>query len=219
MWVQGLYEFGIFSTFLRREEIPSWCGDGNDNKGSPSSISFVVPSHPTSLRIRGLNVYSVYALPNIYKNDTHYMLFTKINNKSKDLEWIYCPMVIAIPEKGKEEEEFVWLSHWKFGNHLESGDVVDVSVIPSSKDLELKEFGINLVWGEEEEEMKATLHPNNTRDVIGGDLSNYQFMSPRVFFLSHHSRDILYAMLLAETEEWFRKLFGDHVTGEGMCVL
>ncbi|KAM7481989.1 hypothetical protein LguiB_006572 [Lonicera macranthoides] len=211
---QGLYEFGIFSTFLRREEIPSWCGDRNDHKGSPSSISFIVPSRP-SLRIRGLNVYSVYTLSNTDEIGIVNMLHTKINNKSKDLKWIYCPVVIAIPEKGKEEEELVWLSHWKFGDHLESGDEVDVSVISCSDGLEVKEFGINLVWGEEEEEMKATHHCNNMRYVIGGDLSYYQFMSPRAFFLCHYYIDLCSSETWAR-KTWFCELFGDHVTSEDL---
>ncbi|KAM7481981.1 hypothetical protein LguiB_006564 [Lonicera macranthoides] len=215
--IQGLYEFGIFSTFLRREKIPSWCGNRNDNKVSPSSISFVVPSHPTSLRIRGLNVYSVYKLSNFDKIEHRFLLFTKINNKSKDLKWIYSPITIAIPEKGKEEEEFVWLSNWKLGNHLEKGDEVDVSVI-CTEDLEVEEFGINFVWGEEEEEeIKASPLRNNTRDVTGGDLSNYQFMSPRVFFLTHYDWIYFYQ---STSKSWFQELFGDHdVTWEGMCAL
>ncbi|KAM7481984.1 hypothetical protein LguiB_006567 [Lonicera macranthoides] len=215
---QGLYEFGIFSTFLRREEIPSWCSDRNDNKGSSSSSRpFVVPSHSTSLRIRGLNVYSVYKLSNIDKIEHQFLLFTKINNKSKDLKWIYSPVAIAIPKKGKEEEEFVWLSHWKLGNHLESGDEFDVSVI-CSEGLEVKEFGINYVWGEveeEDEEMKAIPHCNNARDVIGGDLSNYQFMSPRAFFLSHYCC----YYIPWRSKSWFQELFGDHATWEGIYVL
>ncbi|KAM7478667.1 hypothetical protein LguiA_026880 [Lonicera macranthoides] len=35
---------------------------------------------------------------------------------------------IQVPEKENEEEELVWLSHWKFGDHLASGDDVDVLV-------------------------------------------------------------------------------------------
>ncbi|KAM7478672.1 hypothetical protein LguiA_026885 [Lonicera macranthoides] len=132
---------------------------------------------------------------------------------SKDLKWIYSPITIAIPEKGKEEEEFVWLSNWKLGNHLEKGDEVDVSVI-CTEDLEVEEFGINFVWGEEEEEeIKASPLRNNTRDVTGGDLSNYQFMSPRVFFLTHYDWIYFYQ---STSKSWFQELFGDHdVTWEG----
>ncbi|KAM7478655.1 hypothetical protein LguiA_026868 [Lonicera macranthoides] len=176
--VKGLYEFGIFSTFLRREEIPSWCGlRNNSNSSSSSSVSFVVPSHP-NLRLQGLNVYSVYKCSGVSISGGRHLLFTKINNKTKDLKWIYPPMAIAILEKENEEEELVWLSHWKFGNQLESGDGIDVLVISDDEGLEVKEFGIKLVWGEKEEneEMKARTdhHDNNTRGVIGGDLSDYQ---------------------------------------------
>ncbi|KAM7481971.1 hypothetical protein LguiB_006554 [Lonicera macranthoides] len=215
---QGLYEFGIFSTFLRREEIPSWCGlRNNSNSSSSSSVSFVVPSHP-NLRLQGLNVYSVYKCSGVSISGGRHLLFTKINNKTKDLEWIYPPMAIAILEKENEEEELVWLSHWKFGNQLESGDGIDVLVISDDEGLEVKEFGIKLVWGEKEEneEMKARTdhHDNNTRGVVGGDLSDYQFMSPRAFFLCHHFLHLCFTETVRR-KRWFREVFGDHVTFEG----
>ncbi|KAM7481972.1 hypothetical protein LguiB_006555 [Lonicera macranthoides] len=174
---QGLYEFGIFSTFVRGEDIPSWCGDRNNNMGSSSSVSFVVPSHPPGLRIPGLNVYSVYTLSNTDHIGHPNLLFTKIYNKTKQFKWIYTPVAIAIPGEENEEEEFVWLSHWKFWNHLENGDEVDISII-TSEGLEVKEFGINLVWGgeeegeegeKEEEDMKANTcqHDNKKKEPHG----------------------------------------------------
>ncbi|KAM7478676.1 hypothetical protein LguiA_026889 [Lonicera macranthoides] len=173
------YSFYSLKENRRQEEIPSWWGDRNDNKGSSSKVSFVVPSHPGH-RIRGVNVYSVYTLSNTNEIELPFLLFTKINNKTKDLKWIYTPVAIAIPEMENEEDQLIWLSHWKFGNHLESGDEVDVSVISGSEDLEVNEFGIKLVWGEEEEEqgeeMKANTHHhhhNNMNEVIGGDLLKF----------------------------------------------
>ncbi|KAM7481976.1 hypothetical protein LguiB_006559 [Lonicera macranthoides] len=211
--VNGLYEFGIFSTFLRQGEIPSWCGDRNDYKRSSSSISFIVPSHP-SLRIRGLNLYSTYTLSNSREMGHHSVLFTKIDNKTKDLKWIYSPLHIAVPEKENEEEELVWLSHWKFGNHLVSGDKVDVLVF-GGEGLEVKEFGINLVWDEEEEEEEIKA---NTRDVIGGDLSSYEFMSTRAFFFSNR---YIHAFVLPgyTRTSWFREIIKDHVTVEVLSEL
>ncbi|KAM7465475.1 hypothetical protein LguiB_013037 [Lonicera macranthoides] len=224
---QGLHEFGIFSTFLRREEIPSWYADSINNKGSSPSVSFVVPSHP-SLRIQGLNVYSVYTtsytditnILDIFKPSIPNILFTKINNKTKDLKWVYTPAVMSFKEKGNEEAQLVWLSHWKFGDHLESGDEVDVSVISCSEDLEVKEFGVNLVWGEEV--IKATLptphhhhHDDNMIGVIGGDLSNYQLMSPSVFFLCHH---YTFPMINRESSN-FHELFGDNLTSEVLAMV
>ncbi|KAM7478669.1 hypothetical protein LguiA_026882 [Lonicera macranthoides] len=205
---QGLYEFGIFSTFLRRGEIPSWCGDRNDNKRSSSSLSFVVPSHP-SFRIRGLNVYSIYTLSNTREMGHHSVLFIKINNKTKDLKWIYSPLYIAIPEKENEEEELVWLSHWKFADDLVSGDEVDVLVF-GGEGLEVKEFGINLVWGEEEEEEEEEEIKANMREVIGGDLSAYEFMSTRAFFISNRYID---AFILPEytRTSWFQEINENHI--------
>ncbi|KAM7481966.1 hypothetical protein LguiB_006549 [Lonicera macranthoides] len=177
-------------------------------------VSFVVPSHPPGLRIPGLNVYCVYTRSNIDEIGHPNLLFTKIYNKTKDLKWIYTPVAIAIPGEENEEEEFVWLSHWKFGNHLESGDEVDILVITSGG-LEVKEFGISLVWGgEEEEDTKAnTHHHNNMEEIIGGDLSNYQFMSPQTFVLCHHYM-LPFFTKTATIKSWFQQLVGPHVTYE-----
>ncbi|KAL7205625.1 hypothetical protein ACSBR2_018535 [Camellia fascicularis] len=54
--LQGLYEFGIFSTFLPGSKVPYWFS----NKRLDSSMSFVVPSLP-NFKIRGLNVNQLQA--------------------------------------------------------------------------------------------------------------------------------------------------------------
>ncbi|KAM7481991.1 hypothetical protein LguiB_006574 [Lonicera macranthoides] len=54
--------------------------------------------------------------------------------------------------------------------------------------------------------MKASPHRNNTREVIGGDLSNYQFMSPRTFFLCHYCWQYID---LCISNSYFQVLFGN----------
>ncbi|XP_021812620.1 TMV resistance protein N-like [Prunus avium] len=59
--VQGLYEYGIFSTFFVGNEVPGQFS----HKSTKSSISFTVPSLPNH-QIRGLKVFVVYTK---YVND------------------------------------------------------------------------------------------------------------------------------------------------------
>uniref|UniRef100_A0A5B7C252 Putative TMV resistance protein N-like n=1 Tax=Davidia involucrata TaxID=16924 RepID=A0A5B7C252_DAVIN len=95
---QGLYEYGIFSTFIPGGDVPAgWFS----NKSSGSSISFTVPSLP-NLGIRGLNVCCVYTFSNNQDNWSPCPLFTKVTNKTKDLKWIYSPGYFGIPEDGKD---------------------------------------------------------------------------------------------------------------------
>ncbi|GFY94386.1 disease resistance protein [Actinidia rufa] len=54
--IQGLYEFGIFSTFLSGSEVPNWFS----NKSIESSISLTVPS--LDLKIGGLNRCGIHLL-------------------------------------------------------------------------------------------------------------------------------------------------------------
>ncbi|KAA8536640.1 hypothetical protein F0562_029118 [Nyssa sinensis] len=139
--IQGLYDDGIFSTFVPGGEVPTgWCS----NKSTGSSICFIVPSFP-NLKIRGLNVCCVYALsskPDIWRR----VLSSRLSNKSKDLKWIYGPNSFGIPEDGKD---MIWLSHWKFGNKLEGGDEVNVSIVVDVC-FQVKQCGIKLVYEQEQ---------------------------------------------------------------------
>lgn len=53
-------------------------------------------------------------------------MMIQVNNRSTDLKWIYAPLFFGYPDDGKQ---LIWLSHWKLGNQLESGDEVTVSVV------------------------------------------------------------------------------------------
>ncbi|RXH87843.1 hypothetical protein DVH24_034743 [Malus domestica] len=134
--LQGLYEYGIFSTFLLGDyEVPQYGSFSRKSIGPP--ISFTVPSLPTS-RIRGLNFFYVYAKSNNddspeinADNDLPHPVIMKVSNKSKVLKWIYGPTFLCVPGDG---QDVIWLSHWKFGNKLEVGDDLTFSVFAWHKD-------------------------------------------------------------------------------------
>ncbi|KAM7514905.1 hypothetical protein LguiA_004488 [Lonicera macranthoides] len=198
--IQGLYEFGIFSTFLPKTEAPSWCSQLNRG----SSISFTVPLSP-NLWIWGLNVCGVYTLSN--HQETWFLppIFTKISNMTKDLNWIYKPWSLGIPTE--DGEELAWLSHWKFGNQLESGDEVIISMV-SDDSFEVKECGFNIVWvGQKEKE---------TNFNTGHNLSSHQ-LKIGVYALSHHCVQMDHHNYLT-TPRWFRELFGDSIEFEDYTV-
>lgn len=195
--LQGLHEFGIFSTFLPKGEAPSWCNELN--KGS--SISFIVPSSP-NLWIGGLNVCGIYILSNHKETWLPPPLFLRIINKTKVLMWIYRPWSLGIPKGG---EELAWLSHWKFGNDLESGDEVIVSVIPGDS-FHVTECGINLVWSEQEEKEPS-------RNVTYNILPRY-VITRGIYALCKHG---IYPIdRNYQTPSWFRQLLGDAMEFEGI---
>ncbi|BBH09933.1 Disease resistance protein TIR-NBS-LRR class family [Prunus dulcis] len=176
--VPGLYQYGIFSTFLPGNEVPGQFS----HKTAGSSISFTLPLLP-NLMIRGLNIFAVYSESNNdspNKINVNYRIFpypiiTEVSNKSKGVKWIYGPTFFGVPGDGQDA---IWLSHWKFGNQLESGN-------------EVKECGVQLVYEQEqeqEENMMNSQHNNNNKTdtfyphVIGGDLSSFE-VRPGTYFL------------------------------------
>ncbi|KAK9944512.1 hypothetical protein M0R45_010076 [Rubus argutus] len=176
----GLYEYGIFNTFLPGNEVP---GPFN-HRSTLSKIYFTVPVNPNR-KIRGLNIFSVYEKSSIHSlimnvklhfdrtKASYNPIATKVRNNTKRLEWIYGPSFFGVPN---DEEQVIWLSHWKFGNQLEGGDLVKVSVLTTSE-LRVKECGVEIVYDEREEKMTNT--QQNTTDTapsfsgfdIGGNLS------------------------------------------------
>ncbi|CAL2240939.1 unnamed protein product [Prunus armeniaca] len=191
--VQGLYEWGIFSTFFVGNEVPGQFS----HKSTKSSISFTVPSLPNH-RIRGLKVFVVYTK---YVNDLPEGLpgpiITRVKNKSKGLKWIYGPICFGVPGEG---EDMIWLSHWKLGEivHLEGGDQVVVSVIMQPC-FQVKEFGIQLVQVQEENYNMMAISTDSYLCVRSGDLRQYE---PGVYLLSSKSRRI-------RDPIWLQKLLGD----------
>nr|XP_017189676.1 TMV resistance protein N-like isoform X2 [Malus domestica] len=180
--VQGLYQYGIFSTFFVGNEVPGQFS----HKSTMSSISFIMSLLPDH-KIRGLNIFATYAKEKNSNNgstdsdsdvDKCYELdpiMIKVRNKSKGLMWIYGPILYGIPGEG---EDIIWLSHWKMENEsiLQCGDEVLVLVLMRPNVFQLKEYGVELV--QEHQDKMSTQH-NTTADlpdypfVIGGDLSSW----------------------------------------------
>ncbi|XP_050159064.1 disease resistance protein RPV1-like isoform X3 [Malus sylvestris] len=187
--VQGLYQFGIFSTFFVGNEVPGQFS----YKSTKSSISFIVPLLPASHKIRGLNISATYA----NEENSNYIddddddddykppIIIKVSNKSKGLKWIYVPYLSGIPEEG---EDMIWLSHWRMESEttLQCGDEVLVLVLMRPGKFQLKEVGVELVQEHQNNMMINTQH-NIKSDpsypfVIGGDLSMYEYI-PGIYFL------------------------------------
>ncbi|KAK9910912.1 hypothetical protein M0R45_034846 [Rubus argutus] len=132
--------------------------------------------------IRGLNIFSVYALTTLASKPEGNILvapiLTVIKNKSKSLTWIYVPSCWGIPRKG---EDVIRLSHWNFGNQLEAGDQVSVSVIPcQAAGIQVREWGFQVVH----EPVEKMFNQHNTDlNVIGGDLSELYLLIPRMYLL------------------------------------
>ncbi|XP_048422827.1 disease resistance protein RUN1 isoform X1 [Pyrus x bretschneideri] len=215
--VQGLHQYGIFSTFLPgneffpRNEVPSRL---IHKSGGSSSISFTVPLLPNH-RGRGLNVFAVYE--NVIDfSDTELVydcmdirMTIKVSNKSKGLKWIYVPLVYGIPGEG---EDMTWLSHWKMENEtiaLECGDEVSVSVLMRHPWFQLKEFGVELVQEHQNNTMISTQH--NTKSdpnypfVISGDLSMWEHI-PGIYFLGGFSKEYIKSM---PRSNWINHLIMD----------
>ncbi|KAK9944482.1 hypothetical protein M0R45_010048 [Rubus argutus] len=136
--VQGLYEGGIFSTFLPGNEVPGVFS----HRSRGSSVSFTVPLLP-NLNIRGLNVFSVSVLA----KPKNFAATAVVFNKSKGRGWCYTPFIHSV----SDGTDMIWLSHWKFGSQLEGGDVVTVSMPEGAE-----ECGAQLVYHEQEEKISCT---------------------------------------------------------------
>ncbi|KAM1027777.1 hypothetical protein FF1_040473 [Malus domestica] len=197
--IEGLYEYGIFSTFLPGNKVPGRFS--HTSKGS--SISFTLPSLP-NLKIQGLNIFSVYANSGVYHfSSMPNPVMIKISNQSKDLKWIYGPSCYGIPDDGND---MTWLSHWKLGNRLECGDEVTVSVFTHPPFL-VKECGIQLVHEREVEIMSTQDYNIDPCHSFYEDLEEFV---PGTYFLwggpMVKDKDYVFSW---QKEDWFRGIFGD----------
>ncbi|KAM7473728.1 hypothetical protein LguiB_020971 [Lonicera macranthoides] len=179
--IQGFYEFGIFSTFIPRGEIPN----AFSKRKNGSVISLIVPSLP-NFRIQCCNICYVYARTDL--SNWHYPIGIKINNKTKGLTWMYSPAVYGIPDV---DENMTWLSQWNFRNQLEGGDEVVVSI--SMGDVfEVKECGINFI---NEEDNGVVLDDNNKtyflwKKISAGDLSELRLRKGTYLVYRHLYKDV-----------------------------
>ncbi|KAM0006758.1 hypothetical protein Hdeb2414_s0008g00275941 [Helianthus debilis subsp. tardiflorus] len=166
---QMYYEFGIFSTFYRGDEIPNWISC----RSKGQSISFTIPSSPKKLQ--GLNI--CFTFETFPKNDFCDLPMMKISNVTKNHTWIYDHFIeeVSIGEKCC----LSWLSHWMFGpNEMKAGDQITVIISHRYSDAQVtKECGIGVVYdddGSMEEEEDALGYYKSWNHIIGGDLSAFQ---------------------------------------------
>ncbi|KAK4370986.1 hypothetical protein RND71_010461 [Anisodus tanguticus] len=223
--VQGLYEFGIFSTYFPGSEIPSWF----NRKGEQSILSLKVDSH-TNTNIIGLNICIVYSRSNHQKSQcwvdnqlgNWYSFFVKINNVSKGVKWIYAPTFIGVPGLN---ENLTFLCHWKLGKYLEAGDEINVSIIGWSYTFQMKHFGVNLECDTLEtdpssgESNELAIKSSDPSAYLSGDCvmesympvyqlawNHYCFSHPDYFLFNGHQRKQAAMRLIL-----FQKLFEDFV--------
>ncbi|CAN6556775.1 unnamed protein product [Malus baccata var. baccata] len=179
--IQGLYEYGIFSTFLPGNVVPGQFS----HRSRGSSISFTVPS-TSNQRVRGLNTFSVYTRfdggfrPG-YHCDIISPIITKVSNKSTGVKFIYDPSCFGDP--GHSEEDVIFLSHWDLENQLKGGDELKVSIFMRAW-FELKECGIQLVY--EKEKKMITQQDTTTPSFASVSFERLEYeLMPRTYFLSH----------------------------------
>lgn len=167
-----------------------------------------------NLRIRGLNIFTVYTeCYNGYSSSSiPNPLLIRVCNKTKGLKWIYTPSCHGVPDN---EKQVMWLSHWKLGSGLEGGDEVTVSVFTKPLFL-VKECGIQLVH-EQEDEMSTqhnTIVPSYA-SAISRDLSEF---IPGTYYLGGGPflRLTREDVLGWKKEVWFNDISGDSDEETGM---
>ncbi|KAI3739211.1 hypothetical protein L2E82_29610 [Cichorium intybus] len=168
--IQMYYEFGIFSTVYRGNEMPDWITD----KRNGPSISFTIPSSPNKLK--GLDFCYVYTL-RIQEDKSLYTPVIIISNITKNRTWIYKHYVDSVNVGG---DCLILLSHWMFGmNEMECGDEVTITVLPQPYEISnqvTKECGVRFVYddGDMDEEEDALGYYKSWNHIIGGDLTGFQ---------------------------------------------
>ncbi|XP_076921920.1 disease resistance protein RML1B-like [Bidens hawaiensis] len=190
--IQMLYEFDIMSISLP---------DINDPNMAPKYISnlpylsFEVPSCPENKWLKGINVTFKYTI-----SGDDYVWFCKLST-TKGVAFMYNPNVFGKPESG---EACIWLSYWPIGNTMDTGDIVNISIVVMNG-VEVHECGASLVYSDNE-----TLDNNmGHADILGGDLSRFQ-LSTGAYYLCR--RDFLELMEVGRlTRDWFRILVGDTI--------
>ncbi|KAM7462858.1 hypothetical protein LguiA_030979 [Lonicera macranthoides] len=198
--LQGLCEFGIFSVYLPRSEVPAWFS----YKSSESSLCFNVSSLP-SAKIIGLNICTIYERgkggPKNPRNKSWDECYIRISNDTKNLKWVYSPTFIGVPDD--DAQDMTWLCHWKFGHQLEGGDEVNISVFLWNV-MQFKELGVHVVYKTEE----AHCCQN---DASGADLSAYEVRTGS-YFLCLYDFDMIQARPsddLWTTLGWYDFVFED----------
>ncbi|XP_019054002.1 PREDICTED: TMV resistance protein N-like [Nelumbo nucifera] len=138
-----LQERGKFDIFLYGNEVPDWF----DHQKMGSVISFEVPTL-LDRKIQGLTICAIFATER-KADEFAFLAYAKISDKTKGLEWRYSPKFHQVPKI--THQPHMWVGHRrhsKFGNCLESGDQVEVSIETHSikTALLVKKCGVHLVY-------------------------------------------------------------------------
>ncbi|XP_076919542.1 uncharacterized protein LOC143582144 [Bidens hawaiensis] len=196
--IQILYEYGITSTYLQGIKDPNMMS--YEHMSRFPNVSFHVPFHQKEQRIQGLHVSCLYKSSGSNDKDM-WTLLMKINNTTKDLTWVYNPLVYCKP---RVDEDVVWLSYWPIGNILDAGDEVHVDIIVDERVFVVSDCGVSLGYMDDGEEN----YENNTmmkeEEVIGGDLSEFKVTTGGYYLCR---RDLFGS----KTSTRFKRLFDDHV--------
>nr|XP_016469562.1 PREDICTED: disease resistance protein TAO1-like [Nicotiana tabacum] len=191
---QGLYEFGIFSTYFPGNEVPSWFS----NKSEERLLTLNVDSLP-NIEITVLHICVVYerSSPRKYRyfGDNKFggghTFYIKVQNITKGLKWIYAPSFIGIPG---ENNRLTLLCHWEFGKYLQTGDQINVSLPCWSKTFKMKELGVALAYDKQELDQSSTF-TSEARELAmrHNPISDYQseesimeFFMPSYQMAAHH---------------------------------
>ncbi|MFS7917409.1 hypothetical protein Hanom_Chr03g00188711 [Helianthus anomalus] len=200
-----LYEYGIRSTYRQGIKDQSMMAfeyaSTYEYTSAYDSLSFHVCLHQKKYKIKGLQVCCLYRLSGSEHKD-RWPLFIQISNRSKDLTWIYNPVVYCKP---KVDEDVAWLSYWPIGNTLEDGDEIYVHVMVQ-RGMKVSKCGASLVYMDEGEvqQPENLENPRMKMEVIGGDLSEFQLTSGTYYLCR---RDFFKSKSGDEIQRWFGKNF------------
>ncbi|KVH88492.1 hypothetical protein Ccrd_026692 [Cynara cardunculus var. scolymus] len=128
--------------------------------------------------------------------------FAKIST-TNGVELMYNPKVFGKNEFG---EVAIWLSYWPIGNKLDVGDGVNVSIVVING-LEICNFGVSLVYADDEAANKTLPNKMGWGEILGGDFSGFR-LSTGAYYLCR--RDF-FELLDSDRPPpgWFWDLVGD----------
>nr|XP_043625427.1 disease resistance protein RUN1-like [Erigeron canadensis] len=136
-----VFEYGIFSTLIRKEQIPFFF----TYKERGPQISFKVPCNDTHRIISGFNLCIV--VPPICYVSLHESRI-EVYNMTKDLLWIYYPGFFE-----KATLKGWWLSVWRCGNMLQEGDQIFISIRYREKFCrQVEECRVNLIYDDDDDD-------------------------------------------------------------------
>ncbi|KAL8262644.1 hypothetical protein R6Q59_023993 [Mikania micrantha] len=200
---QMYYQFGVFSMFYKRKEMPEWISC----RSKGSSISFTIP--PLN-NLKGLNFLCILkSNPALgFSSQSHFEIpLIKISNITKNHSWIYNHYIDRVEfvgnkhynedgeenSKGGSEDCLSWLSHWMFGpNEMKAGDHITITVANKyfSRSQHILECGICLKHADDDddddEEEDVLGYYKSWNHIIGGDLSPFETTTGE--YILHHNQ-------------------------------